>query len=108
MKYLPKKYENIDSKHINSAFTIIYYHMIAGPIYIWRYDELNKVLIHELLHSFHYDINLLDYKNKYFENIKNLNECFTEYMATLYFISLKIFLLNNHINLILIYLKKNY
>lgn len=96
VKYLPKKYENIDSKHINSAFTIIYYNMIAGPIYIWRYDELNKVLIHELLHSFHYDISLLDYKNSYFYNIKNLNECFTEYMATLYFISLKLFLINNN------------
>ena len=86
-KFLPYKYEIIDIEHINSASTTIYYNNPgAGDIYIWRKDELSKVLVHELLHSFNYDQNLLNITNTgIFKNIDslNLNETFTELSAVL-------------------------
>ena len=86
-KFLPYKYEIIDIEHINSASSTIYYNNPgAGNIYIWRKDELSKVLVHELLHSFNYDQNLLNITNTgIFKNIDslNLNETFTELSAVL-------------------------
>lgn len=119
-KFIPKKFEYINEEHINSACTFVYKNMLGGEIFIWRMDELMKVLIHEMIHSFLYDYHLFDSNNiKYinksiFKNINslNLNEVFTEIKTTFYFISLKLFLFNkesrlcrnkfiNNLNLIL-------
>lgn len=77
---------------INSASTIIYDEYYGGPIYIWREDELEKVLIHEALHSMHYDIGIIrqtlsneikfiDEKISGEQGI-NLNEAYTELCAS--------------------------
>jgi len=77
---------------INSASTIIYDQFYGGPIYIWREDELEKVLIHEALHSMHYDmgiirqtlsneIKLIDEKISGEQGV-NLNEAYTELCAS--------------------------
>jgi len=46
----------INELNINSAVTTIYFNQVGGPIIIYRKEEIEKVLIHELLHSFHYDL----------------------------------------------------
>ena len=45
---------------VNSACTQVYNEYYGGPIYIWREDELAKVLIHEALHSVHYDWEIIN------------------------------------------------
>ena len=46
--------------NINSASTLIYPDYYGGPIFIWRLDEIEKVLIHEALHSMHYDVDIIN------------------------------------------------
>jgi hypothetical protein len=46
----------INELNINSAVTTIFFNQVGGPIIIYRKEEMEKVLIHELLHSFHYDL----------------------------------------------------
>lgn len=88
----PKKISNpISINDINSASTIIYPEF-GGPIYIWRSDELEKVLIHETLHSLLYDYDIIQQELnpdlKKLENIidkngkgLNINEAYTELCA---------------------------
>lgn len=77
---------------INSASTIIFENLYGGPIFIWREDELEKVLIHETLHSMHYDWDLTTQKMngnilKIANNINggrdlSVNEAYTELCAS--------------------------
>ena len=62
-KFIPKKFEYINENHINSACTFVYTNKLGGEIFIWRMDELMKVLIHEMIHSFLYDYHLFDSNN---------------------------------------------
>ena len=55
-KILPEtKIITIDT--INSGMTVLNNNCKNGKIYIWRKEELLKVLIHEIIHSFNLDIN---------------------------------------------------
>ena len=102
-KFIPKKFDYINEEHINSACTFVYKNILGGEIFIWRIDELMKVLIHEMIHSFLYDYHLFDSNNiicidkSIFKNINslNINEVFTEIKTTFFFISLKLFLFSN-------------
>jgi len=74
---------------INSASTLVYPDYYGGPIFIWRLDEIEKVLIHETLHSVHYDadiikMNLIPELQSYEQKIQmlNINEAYTELCAT--------------------------
>ncbi len=91
---IPKKLSvpiNIDD--INSASTVINHPRFGGPIYIWRTDEMEKVLIHETLHSLLYDWDIIDQKlNEDLRKLEksidkdgkglNINEAYTELCAT--------------------------
>jgi len=89
---IPKTFNKpITINDINSASTQIYTHLYGGPIYIWRSDELEKVLVHETLHSLHYDYDIINQKLspelKYIENKidhgkgLNINEAYVELCA---------------------------
>lgn len=83
---ISKKFiKNIGINEINSASTYVN----NGNIYIWRKDELDKVLIHETLHSIHYDLDIIN-QNLIPElsnfqlnhcNKLNINEAYTELCA---------------------------
>jgi len=91
---VPKIYTNsICINDINSASTIITFPKLGGQIYLWRTDELEKVLIHETLHSIFYDWDIINQKlnddlllieKKISTNGKklNINEAYTELCAT--------------------------
>ncbi len=92
-KQFPKKRNIIlGIKNVNSASCEVYPPdvKINGNIYIWRKEEVAKVLIHELLHSLRYDYysqnNELDSMIKKKFNINNhinINESYTETLATI-------------------------
>jgi len=78
---------------INSASTEIHNDSFGGSIFIWRNDELEKVLVHEALHSFLYDYDIINQKlipplkqleDKIDKNGKglNINEAYTELCAS--------------------------
>lgn len=82
--------EHLTAYNINSGFTMRDYHRGLSEIVIFREEEVNKVLIHELLHSFDIDSKLLNesYDMKFMKLFKketriSLNECFTESFACL-------------------------
>lgn len=82
--------ENLSAQNVNSGFTIRDYGKGESKIVIFREEEIVKVLIHELLHSFDIDSKLsgerYDIKfSKLFkkETAINLNESFTESFACL-------------------------
>lgn len=84
-KQLPKYPEIIGISHVNSGVAF----MNTNQIYIWRDEELEKVLIHELIHVAKYDYNI--YSNNIFSSIfcisdKRLaiHESYTE-ILTLFF-----------------------
>ena len=51
-KYLPTKEASIDAEHLNSAYCYPNSNQNDLNIVIYRREEVNKVLIHELLHLF--------------------------------------------------------
>lgn len=77
---------------VNSACTQVYNEYYGGPVYIWREDELAKVLIHEALHSVHYDWEIINQAlipelknletNISRDNGLNANESYNELGAT--------------------------
>jgi len=64
-KLLPQKNEPITTKHVNSGFTETSYNN-ESSIYIFRYEEWFKVLIHESFHCFG-----LDFSRRYNSVIKD-------------------------------------
>lgn len=74
---------------INSASTLVYPDYYGGPIFIWRLDEIEKVLVHEALHSMHYDVDIINMDlvepllslDKSI-NMLNINEAYTELCAS--------------------------
>lgn len=86
----PNKGEIIGINNVNSGSCDIYPDK-NGNIYIWRREELEKVLIHELLHSLRMDYEILnskylDNKIKNYFNLRtniNINEAYTESLATI-------------------------
>ncbi len=82
-KKLPKKKEIISKEHVNSGCCI------DKNIYLWRKEELLKVLLHEMIHSRGLDKHLYNADNVIMDvfNVKdnvNINESYTELMATVF------------------------
>jgi len=72
----------LGAKNVNSGFTII----ITSEIYLYRKEELIKVLIHELIHSTNNDLSentvqIFNLKVKEYFNLNSIlvNESFTEF-----------------------------
>jgi hypothetical protein len=81
--------KNIGIHEMNSASTKIQRDYYDGNIYLWRKDDIEKVMIHEALHSVHYDLDIINQqiipelkaleKNGF--NRLNINEAYTELCA---------------------------
>lgn len=86
-KTLPKRNEPIDTKHINSGYTLMNSDAQSTNIVIYRNQEFFKVLTHELLHFFNvipysYELQHLFQKQfKSVENTINVNEALVEVNA---------------------------
>lgn len=91
-----KRYELFDVNHVNSAFTIPFqYNTNKFYSVIFRREECMKVYIHELIHAFVLDFNLIIYNNiNYRSSINNklenlfgfkipyfISETITEFLA---------------------------
>jgi hypothetical protein len=83
----PIKKKPIDNKYyINSAYTYLTNNK-NKHIIIYRYSEISKVLIHEILHHFYiFKLNDVIYKNDPLNRkiIINYNEAIVEFLATIY------------------------
>ena len=83
---------------MNSASTHIHIDNYDGDIYMWRKDDIEKVLIHEALHSVHYDMDIINQivipELKALEkdgfNRLNINEAYTELCAVYLYNILKL------------------
>ena len=90
--------KNIGIHEMNSASTHIHTDNYDGDIYIWRKDDIEKVLIHETLHSVHYDLDIINQlvipelqgMEKDGFNRLNINECYTELCAVYLYNILKL------------------
>ena len=80
----------ITPNEINSGATNVYPDICGGPVYVWRKEEIYKVLVHETLHSVLYDASIFKNPYKKFPKMKslNLNEVYNEF-GTLYTMALK-------------------
>jgi hypothetical protein len=82
-KEFPNYWKILDENEINSGMSVYRVNIEnnkpidTGIIYIWRNEELKKVLTHELIHSFH-----IDYKiKKIYNNKISINESFVEFIT---------------------------
>jgi hypothetical protein len=90
--------KNMGIHEMNSASTNIHKDNYDGDIYLWRKDDLEKVLIHEALHSVHYDMDIINQivipELKALEkdgfNRLNINEAYTELCAVYLYNILKL------------------
>ena len=90
--------KNIGIHEMNSASTHIHSNYYDGRIYIWRKDDIEKVLIHEALHSIHYDLDIINQSiipelkslEKDGFNRLNINEAYTELCAVYLYNILKL------------------
>jgi hypothetical protein len=90
--------KNMGIHEMNSASTHIHTDNYDGDIYIWRKDDIKKVLIHEALHSVHYDLDIINQRvipelkalEKDGFNRLNINEAYTELCAVYLYNILKL------------------
>jgi hypothetical protein len=90
--------KNIGIHEMNSASTNIHKDNYDGDIYMWRKDDIEKVLIHEALHSVHYDMDIINQRvipelkalEKDGFNRLNINEAYTELCAVYLYNILKL------------------
>ena len=90
--------KNMGIHEMNSASTHIHTDNYDGDIYMWRKDDIEKVLIHEALHSVHYDLDIINQKvipelsvlEKNGFNRLNINEAYTELCAVYLYNILKL------------------
>ena len=90
--------KNMGIHEMNSASTHIHIDNYDGDIYMWRKDDIEKVLIHEALHSVHYDMDIINQivipELKALEkdgfNRLNINEAYTELCAVYLYNILKL------------------
>ena len=82
-KYFPNNNEIIGTKHANTGYN----NSLTNIIFIWRYEEYEKVIFHEIMHYLD-----LDYRHHVIDNIDNLNingpttffEAITDYYGIIY------------------------
>ena len=90
--------KNMGIHEMNSASTHIHTDNYDGDIYMWRKDDIEKVLIHEALHSVHYDMDIINQQvipelrrlEKDGFNRLNINEAYTELCAVYLYNILKL------------------
>jgi hypothetical protein len=90
--------KNMGIHEMNSASTHIHTDNYDGDIYMWRKDDIEKVLIHETLHSVHYDLDIINQRvipelrglEKNGFNRLNINEAYTELCAVYLYNILKL------------------
>jgi hypothetical protein len=90
--------KNMGIHEMNSASTHIHTDNYDGDIYMWRKDDIEKVLIHEALHSVHYDMDIINQRvipelkalEKDGFNRLNINEAYTELCAVYLYNILKL------------------
>jgi hypothetical protein len=90
--------KNMGIHEMNSASTHIHTNNYDGDIYMWRKDDIEKVLIHETLHSVHYDLDIINQQvipelrglEKDGFNRLNINEAYTELCAVYLYNILKL------------------
>lgn len=90
--------KNIGIHEMNSASTNIHPEYYNGDIYLWRKDDIEKVMIHEALHSVHYDLDIINQRiipelkamEKDGFNRLNINEAYTELCAVYLYNILKL------------------
>lgn len=103
-KLLPTNSKILKPTNINSGFTDFYNKLIC----IFRYEELYKVLLHEMVHILNLDLNIQKSNklNKLIKcnfSINNINtnynffESYTETIANLFNLSIKSIILNKNI-----------
>jgi hypothetical protein len=97
---LSKKIKPLGTKNVNSGLT--FYSLSDndnGTIIIWRYEELKKVLIHELFHAIYIDLGLILNENLFKKYMKinfklnkfiGVNESYVETIASIFNILLYI------------------
>ena len=95
IKKEPVTNEIINVKHINSGYSY------DNNIFIWRYEEFEKVFLHELIHVFK-----LDKRNHHVHNIitsqfHNYFEALTDFYAIIYHIIYLSFITNINVKLLL-------
>jgi hypothetical protein len=95
IKYSPINNEIIDVKHINSGYSY------DNKIVIWRYEEFEKVLLHEIIHVLN-----LDKRDTHVDNIINTKfhnyfEALTDFYAILYHIIYISLITNTNLKLLL-------
>jgi hypothetical protein len=87
-KKLPKMRDTtLDTENVNSGFTT-FYHSGNKNIVIFRDEEMDKLIIHELIHFYYLDFHLLDINLADFLNVSNSiefipNESYTETITIL-------------------------
>jgi hypothetical protein len=90
--------KNMGIHEMNSASTHIHKDNYDGDIYLWRKDDIEKVMIHEALHSVHYDLDIINQRvipelqrlEKDGFNRLNINEAYTELCAVYLYNILKL------------------
>jgi hypothetical protein len=90
--------KNMGFHEMNSASTHIHKDNYDGDIYLWRKDDIEKVMIHEALHSVHYDLDIINQRvipelqklEKDGFNRLNINEAYTELCAVYLYNILKL------------------
>ncbi len=89
------KKSGLTPREVNSGVTFLepreHQHKHNGEVVVFRKEEHLKVLIHELIHSFHLDYELVAHSRKTQRDLCTnypilLNEAYTESLATLFYI----------------------
>ena len=87
-KYFPKKDIVISAEHVNSGYTS-QDNNGNKLIFIWRHEEFEKVVLHEILHYFDMDCHDINYHN-ILKDIKIIGmkeryyEAYTDFIAIIY------------------------
>jgi len=77
IKKLPNNNDIINIEHVNTGYT----DFTNNTIFIWRYEEFEKVLFHEFIHFLH-----LDNKKIISKYLFNFNEAITDFYGIIYYI----------------------
>jgi hypothetical protein len=79
-KEFPQDNEIIDVKNVNTAYT----DFKKNIIFIWRYEEYEKVLFHEIIHYFNLDCREVEYDTIIHTKHENYYEAVTDYQGIIY------------------------
>ena len=97
-KNLPKQNEILGPKHINSGYT----DFIKNIIFIWREEEFEKVIFHEVIHYLDLDVRNMAFSEDtlphHIDGPKSYFEAFTDFWGIFYHLIYLSFILNKSVN----------